>query len=86
MSLLYGCEVQFFSAKHFEVLPRFVGRCLRGLLNVEIEKMKGVQTMTDVRKRVKVEDVAVQIHRRALRWLGRVISQRPIRPTWSPLP
>ena len=72
--LLYGCEVQFFSAKQFEVLRRLVGRCLRGLLRVEIEEMKVVQTMTDVRKRVKVEDVAVQIHRRALRWLGRVIT------------
>ena len=39
--------------------------------------MKGVQTMTDVRKRAKVEDVAVQIHRRALRWLGRVIRKGP---------
>ena len=54
-------------------LKCFVG--LSGdLLRVEIEQMKVVQTMTDVRKRVKVEDVAVQIHRRAPRWLGRVIS------------
>ena len=66
-----------FSAKQFDVLRRFVGRCLRVLLNVEIEKMKGVQTMTDVRKRAKVEDVSVQIHRRALRWLGRVIRKGP---------
>ena len=75
--LLYGCEMQYFSAKQLEVLRRFVGRCLRGLLRVEIVQMKGVQTMTDVRKRVKVEDVAVQIHGRALRWLGRVIRQGP---------
>ena len=32
---------------------------------------------TDVRKRVKVEDVAVRIHRRSLRWLGRVIRKGP---------
>ena len=44
--LLYECEVQYFSAKQLQVLRRFVGSCLRGLLKVESEQMKGVLKMT----------------------------------------
>ena len=76
--LLYGCEIQDYPVQYLQVLRRFMNRCLRGIMHINIMTMKGVRTMTDVRLQAKVEDIETWICRRQLTWLGRTVRKGPL--------
>ena len=68
-SLLYGCEAVGYSAKHYEVIQRFVGRIIRAIKmskELTIKDMKGRLTQTDLRLRAKLDTVRVQVMSKTL--------------------
>lgn len=81
-SLLYGCEVRWFSTAQIHQYQVFLNRCVRGLVmgpDRTIRGMRGKETQTDLRLELDMDLVATTIAARTVGYVGHVARMPPNR-------